>query len=225
MSLNPLRDALSQAGLAAARHDSPFAAESDAALATFRAVRTNLERQVRRGEVTPKAARQSAAEAAAKVRRDLLPRAEGFSPVPPVFLERLVKAADARKASRERGSLESLQRETNRLLRHALIESQLAGRTAEFEARAFVRSMTGGPASPTLDSLLRFSREAEDGGDEAAQEWGRRQLEAFRPRVPGTEDQARIDSACDRPERLNPRIVVRYVEASARPTPRPWKNS
>src|SRR4051812_20350942 len=45
MSLNPLRDALGQAGLAASRHDSPFQAEADAALAGFRAVRQDLERR------------------------------------------------------------------------------------------------------------------------------------------------------------------------------------
>ncbi len=44
-------------------------------------------------------------------------------------------------------------------------------------------------------------------------EWARRQLEGFRSRTVDAEDQRRIDLACDRPERVNPRLVDTYVEA------------
>lgn len=212
MSLNPLRDALIRSGMAASRQESAFQAEADAALAGFRAVRDDLERRVKRGEVTVKVAREQAAEAASRLADLLSPRAAEFSPVPRAFLDRLVQAAESRKASREHGSLESLQRETNRLLRQTLIEQELAGRVVEFEGKAFQKPMVGGHPAPTLDSLLRFHQSSAEAGDEAAMEWGRRQLEGMRPRVFAIEDERKIDAACDRPDRLNLRIVSQYVE-------------
>ncbi|MDB5349622.1 MAG: hypothetical protein JWN86_869 [Planctomycetota bacterium] len=213
MSLNPLRDGLGKFALAASHQESAFQAEADAGLAGFQAVRQDLERRVRRGELTVKVARERAAEAAERLRELLLPRAEGFSPVPRAFLDRLVQATESRKAAKERGSLESLQRETNRLLRQTLIEQQLGSRSIEFEGQAFVRPMSGGHPAPTLDSLLRFHETAAQAGDETAMEWSRRQLEGMRSRIFTPEDTARIDTACDRPDRLNTRIVGRYVEA------------
>jgi hypothetical protein len=197
----------------ASKADSAFQPEAEAALAGFHAVRKDLERRVRRGEMTVKVARDKATEAASRLRELLVPRAEGFSPVSRAFLERLVEASNARKAARDRGSLESLQRETNRLLKQSLVEQQLASRAAEFEGKSFVRTMTGGAAAPTLDSLLRFHASAAQSGDDAAMEWARRQLEAMRPRVFGPDEVRKIDVACDRPDRLNERVIGRYVEA------------
>jgi hypothetical protein len=213
VSLNPHRDTLARAGRDAARRDTPFQAEADAALAGFQAVRRDLERKVRQGELTVKVARDRAAEAAARLRELLAPRADGFSPVPRVFLDRLIGASEARKAAKDHASAESLHRETNRLLRQTLIEQQLVNRASEFEGRAFTRPMAGGLPAPTLDSLLRFHEAASQAGDDSAVEWGRRQLEAIRVRTVADEDLRRIDTACDRPDQLNPRIVARYVEA------------
>jgi hypothetical protein len=213
MPLNPLRDALSRSGVTAARHDSPFRAQAEAGLAGFRAARAELEAQVRRGDLTPKVARQRAAEAAEALRRDLMARREAFSPTPRLFVDRLVQVAEARRASRDAATLEGLQRETNRLLRQALVEQQIVTRAAEFEAGTFVRPVAGGAAAPTLGSLLAFHERSTQAGDEAAREWSRRQLEAMRPRVTSDEDHRRIDAACDRPDRVNPLIVARYVEA------------
>ncbi len=224
MSLNPLRDTLARAGLDASRQDTPFKAEADAALAGFQAVRDNLERQVRRGVLTPRVARQLAGESATRLRDQLAARVENYSPVPRAFLDRLVEASEARKASRDRGSLESLQRETNRLLRLSLIEQQVESRAAEFEGQAFARGMVGGVPAPTLDGLLKFHETASQAGDDPAMEWARRQLEGLRSRTPDAEEHWRIDQACDRPDRLNPRIVARYVEA-LRPEPAENKES
>ncbi len=219
MSLNPHRDTLARAGRDAAVRDTPFQAQADAALAGFQAVRRDLERRVQQGELTVKVARGRAAEAAASLRALLVPRTEGFSPVPRVFLDRLIGASEARKAARDHASAESLHRETNRLLRQTLIEQQLASRAAEFEGRAFARPMAGGLPAPTLDSLLRFHEAAAQAGDDSAMEWGRRQLEAIRVQTLAEEDIRRIDSACDRPDQLNPRIVSRYVEALREASP------
>ena len=139
--------------------------------------------------------------------------AESFRPLSPILLDRLVEVGNARKRVRENQSLEGLQRETNRLLRQSLIEQQLQSRAGEFEGRGFVRPALGGPPAPTLDSLLRFHETARQSGDEAALEWARRQLEGFRGRVTEPEDQRRIDLACDRPDRVNPRRVGAHVEA------------
>ncbi|HWE38566.1 MAG TPA: hypothetical protein VG406_18490 [Isosphaeraceae bacterium] len=213
MALNPLRDALRQAGAGAFGEATPFRAEADDALIGFRALRDGFERQVRRGDLTPKVARERAAEAAGKLGEALRRQADGYSPAPRAFLDRLVEASNARARAREGLSLEGLQRETNRLLRRSLIEQQLVGRAHEFEGRAFVRPMIGGPPAPTLDSLLDFHETAVHAGDEAAQEWGRRQLEGYRNRVLNADDHRKIDRACDRPEAVNPRTVVGYVEA------------
>ncbi len=212
MSLNPLRDTLARAGFSASQHSSPFQAEADAALAGFQAVRRDLERRVRQGELTVKVARERASDAASRLRDLLISRTNGFSPTPRAFLDRLIEATETRKAAKERASSEELLRETNRLLRQTLIEQQLASRASEFEGRTFVRSMSGGPTAPTLDGLLRFHETASLAGDDTAIEWGRRQLESIRSRVVGDEDIRRIDTATDRPDRLNPRIVAVYIE-------------
>jgi hypothetical protein len=213
MPLNPQRDGLIRLGLAARRDESPFRAVADAALAGFRAARDDLERQVRRGDLTTKVARQRAAELAATLKRDLLARSESFGSAPGSFQERLAQAAEMRKRASHTQSIEALQRETNRLLRQALVEQQIVNRAVEFEGRAFVRPLAGGAPAPTLDSLLAFHEEAGRIGDEAAQEWARRQLEGLRTRTASAEDHRRIDAACDRPDRVNPQIVARYVEA------------
>jgi hypothetical protein len=211
--LNPFRDALSRAGREAQDRSSPFQAEADAGLEGFRAVRADLERQVRRGDLTVKVARERAASAAADLRDRLLKRSENYCTTPRVFLDRLVEADKARKMARESLSIEGLQRETNRLLRQHLVEQQLQSRAPEFEGRTFLRPIAGGQPAPTLDSLLGFHRMASDSGDEVAIEWSRRQLEGFRNRVFDDADIRKIDLATDRPDRVNPRLVDVYVES------------
>lgn len=213
MALNPLRDALGQSGLRAARSESPFKAEADAALAGFRAFSRDLRNRVGAGDLTPKVARTQAAEAAGKFREELLARSENFSAAPRAFADRLAEAAVVRKRARDNMSLEGLQRETNRLLRQNLVEQQLTTRVPEFEARAFVRPIHGGRPAPTLQSLIAFHESAIHAGDDTATEWSRRQLEMFRARVADPDEQRRIDRACDRPDQVNPRIVATYLDA------------
>jgi hypothetical protein len=213
MALNPFREALGQAGRRASQHESSFKPEADAALARFQAVRADLERQVRRGDLTVKVARERAEVAAAQLKAALTAQAQGFSASPKVFLDRLVEASELRKRSRDQMSLEGLQRETNRLLRQTLVEQQLQNRTGEFEGKTFVRRLTGGQPAPTLESLLAFHETAVNAGDEAAAEWARRQLEGLRVRVSDPADLRRIDLACDRPDVVNPRVVAVYLEA------------
>lgn len=212
MALNPLRTSLETLGLRVSEGRSTFKPEADAALARFRARRDELGAGVRRGELTPRVARRLAAEAAAELRRSLLDRADAFNTVPQAFVDRLSEAASARDRGRESASLEALQRETNRLLRDSLIEQQLRNREEEFRGQTYTRRVAGGDPAPSLDDLLRLHQSATLAGDEAAREWARRQLEAVRPLAPDPEDQRRIDLACDRPDRVNPRLVSRYVE-------------
>ena len=213
MALNPFREALGQAGRGAFENESPFQARAESALSHYQAVREDVERQVRHGDLTMKAAREQAGSAVAQLRDTLRSEAETFSPSSRLFLDRLVEVGNARKRLRENLSTEGLQRETNRLLRQSLIEQQLQNRTGEFEGRTFERSLTGGASSPTLESLLAFHELTANAGDEAAQEWARRQLEGMRGRALEPADQRRIDLACDRPDRVNPRLVGTYVEA------------
>jgi hypothetical protein len=211
--LNPLRDKLSLAGRESQDRSSPFQAEAEAALAGFRAVRGDLERQVRRGDLTVKVARDRAAEASADLRDRLIKQSEGYSPSSRAFLDRLVEADKARKKAKETLSIEGLQRETNKLLRQHLVEQQLQARAGEFEGKTFLRPVAGGVPAPTLDGLLGFHRMASDSGDEVALEWSRRQLEGFRNRVFNNDDLRRIDRATDRPDRVNPRLIDVYVDA------------
>ncbi|WP_435017338.1 hypothetical protein TA3x_004944 [Tundrisphaera sp. TA3] len=213
--IHPKSSAILQAGLRAVELSTPFKAEADAALAHFRAARGEVESLVRRGDLTTKVAREQAEAAAHKLRTELTARAEGYSPVPVAFLDRLVEAIQQRQKARETMSLEGLQRETNRLLRRSLVEGQIQSRAPEFEARAFSRPVAGGAPAPTLDGLLGLHRSAEQAGDEAALEWSRRQLEAFRSRVMEEADLRRIDLACDLPDRVNPRLVGVYLAAMA----------
>lgn len=219
MPLNPFREALGQAGQRAFQHEKSFKPEADKALAGFQMLRDDLERQVRRGDLTVKVARERAATAASQLKETLKRQAEGYSPVPRVFLDRLVEASNARKRAHDQLSLEGLQRETNRLLRMSLVEQQLQTRAREFEGRTFTRSMPGGQTAPSLESLLSFHQLADQAGDEAAIEWTRRQLEAIRPRVLEQADRRRIDLACDRPDTVNPRIVAAYIDTLQSATP------
>jgi hypothetical protein len=213
MALNPFREALAQAGLRAFHADPTFKPQADAALARFQSYCDGLERQVRRGDLTPKVAREKARAAADDMKAGLTKQSEGFSPAPRVFLDRLVSVGNLRRQAREHQSLEALQRETNRLLRQTLVEQQLRTRAEEFEGRTSVRTLPGGKSAPTLDSLLAFHESATHAGDEAATEWARRRLEGMRSRVTDPADQRRIDRACDRPEVVNPRVVATYMEA------------
>lgn len=213
MALHPFREALGRAGRRAAQHETSFKPVADAALARFQAVRDDIERQVRRGDLTVKVARERAQAAAAELKAALAAQAESHSASPRAFLDRIVEASAARQRSREHLSLEGLQRETNRLLRMSLVEQQLRTRAGEFEGRTAVRSLSGGQAAPTLESLLSFHQTAADAGDDAALEWARRQLEGMRGRITDPADVRRIDLACDRPDVVNPRLVAAYVEA------------
>ena len=210
MSLNPTRGASGQPGPAGVPNPP---ASADDALTGFRSLTQDLRRQVGRGDLTPKVARDRAAEAAERVAAAVVRSGPGAATPSNPFLDRLVAAANARSRARANTSLEGLQRETNLLLRRGLIEQQLVTRSPEFEGRAFARPMHGGPPAPTLTGLLAFHESAQLDGDEAAQEWARRQLESFRPRVAEPEDLSKLDRACDRPDRVNPRIVAAYVEA------------
>lgn len=211
--LNPLRDLLTGAGIEARDHASPFQAQAEAALSEFRSIRGDLERQVRRGDITIKVARERTSAAAENLKSNLLKQAESFSATPRAFLDRLVDADKARKKARESLSIEGLQRETNKLLRQHLVEQQLQTRVAEFEGKTFVRPLIGGVSAPTLDTLLSFHSNAANAGDDVAVEWSRRQLEGFRTKVFGDDDQRKIDLATNRPDRVNPRLVGVYVDA------------
>ena len=212
MALNPLRGSLGALGIRAAENGSAFQPEAEAALGLFRSRKDELKAAVQRGELTPKVARRLAAEAAAEVQKTLASRADGFSSVPRAFQDRLSEAVANRKRAQESASLEALQRETNQLLRTSLIEQQLQNRDAEFRNQTYTRRVAGSEPSPTLDGLLRFHDSATMAGDEAAREWARRQLEGLRSMAPDPDDQRRIDLACDRPDRVNPALVSRYVE-------------
>ncbi len=194
---------------------SPFRAEADGVLESFRAGRRELESKVKRGDLTPKVAREQAVALASGVGRAVKSRAGEFSTTPRVFLDRLVEASESRKVANDRTSLEGLQRETNRLLRSVLVEQQIQVRGPEFESRAFVRPVAGGQPAPTLDRLLSFHQTATMAGDDAGVEWARRQLESYRPVVSNPDDHRRIDLATDRPDRVNPRLVETYVGAMA----------
>ncbi len=211
--LNPLRSHLARSGHEALTRATPFAQRTEAEIANFRVLRTDLERQVRRGDLTVKVARERAVAAADGAKATLKREADGFSPTPRAFLDRLIEATDARHHARVNASLEALQRETNRLLQESVVEMRLVARAPEFEARTFVRPMTGGVPAPTLDTLLALARSSGNAGDDVALEWSRRQLEAIRSQCVEPADQRRIDLANDRPDVVNTRLVETYVAA------------
>ncbi len=210
MPLNPLRQPVKLDALG--EISQPFQREVDTVLGRFRAVRDDLKQQVRQGELTLKSAREKAAAAARDLRAELTERSKDPSPVPRLFLDRLVESANARVRALHSQSIESLQRETNRLLRENLIEQQIQARNAEFQTKTYVRPIAGGASAPTLGGMLAFHETATLAGDEAAREWARRHLEAMRERVIDTDELRKIDLACDRPDQVNPRLIASYAE-------------
>lgn len=217
MPLNPLKQSVDLQTLANITH--PFQSEVDAALARFRTVRDSIKDQVRQGEITLKVAREKTVRAANDVRSTLNDKSKDPSPVPRVFLDRLVEASNSRRKAAQNQSLESLQRETNRLLRLNLVEQQIQARGAEFETKTYVRAIAGGAAGPTLESLLDFHEASTIAGDEPAREWARRHLEMMREQVIEPQDQRKIDLACDRPDQINQRLISAYVTAIRDRTP------
>jgi hypothetical protein len=215
MGLNPLRDTLGTLGTRASESESAFKAVADSALASFRVARRELEARVRRGDLTVKAAREAARAAADQITGDLLRQSTAFTPAPRLFLERLTEASSRRAELRKHRSVEDLQRETNQLLRQTLVEQQMQARQGEFESQSYVRPLAGGAPATTLGSLLRFHDMATIAGDDAAVEWSRRQLEGMRGKVFTDEERSMIDQACDRPDRINSRLVVSYLERLA----------
>ncbi len=213
MPLNPHAAGLRAAGLDANRLASPFRALAENALNTFRQLRDELKQQVRSGELTLKVARARAALSATTLRHGLDQELQARLANTDAFQDRLFLVADKRRAAAAAPSLEQLQQETNRLLQQTLIEQQLQSRVLEFEARAHVRPLNGGQPAPTLQSLLAMHQQASQDDDAAAQEWARRQLQAFKPRVLLDEDRNQIEAACDRPDQVNPAIVSKYIQA------------
>jgi hypothetical protein len=211
--LNPLREIVERLGRRSSERPSPFRSEAESILEAFRADRRAIEQDVKHGDLTPKVARQRVAALAEGLEKALKQRAGDYSTVSRAFLDRLIEASERRKLAAERTSLDGLQRETNRLLRSVLVEQQIQVRKAEFESRAYLRPVAGGQPAPTLETLLAFHSHATVAGDDSAAEWGRRQLEGFRPLVQNPEDQRRIDLATDRADRVNPRLVGAYVDA------------
>jgi hypothetical protein len=217
MALNPHSEAI-RASASALRTVGPFQTEAAAALGAFQEVRAGLARQVRNGRLTPRVAREQAAAAASALRDDLSQRAAAVTSAPSVLADRVASTLHRRRADAARPSFGTLQRETNQLLRQNLLEQQLTSRSAEFQARAYLRPLGGGAPAPSLESLLAFAAGAEAGADEPAREWARRQLESFRSFVHTDDDLRRLDAACDRPEQVNPRTVTRYLASLAEAT-------
>lgn len=190
---------------------TPLHGRAEIALRNFRACREDLVSQVRRGRLTAHVARERAAAAAAALRHSLYAEAEALGKVLNPLLDRLGQVVEDRKKAATNPSREFLQSETNRLLRLSLLEQQLASRSGEFEARTFVRPLSGGTPAPTLDTLVSFHDRATGDGDDAAREWARRRLEEMRPRVQEAEALLRIDAACERPENVSLRAVEQYI--------------
>lgn len=211
MPLNPLRDPIGPSA-PSEFGETGLHPQAELARSRFQQIRRDLTRQVRQGDITLKTAREKAAGAAREIRNDLLRVAGSPEGTARPFLDRLIAAADRRKRASEGASLESLQSETNRLLRLTLVEQQLRSREPEFEARTHVRPINGGQPAPTLETLLELHREAALTRDETAQEWARRRLETLRGQVFSDDDRRRIDIATDRPDVVNPRLLTAYVE-------------
>ena len=85
MALHPFREALGMAGLRAFEHESTFKPVADATLARFQTLRDDLERQVRRGDLTVKVARERARGAAESLKAELSRQAAGYSSVSRAF--------------------------------------------------------------------------------------------------------------------------------------------
>ncbi len=208
-----LRATLGPRGLRTDAADHALRAEGDRALADFRGALADVQRRVRRGDMTPRAARERAAVAAAELRDDLHRRARSFQGAPAPFADGLARERAAREKAGRAPTIDALQRETNELLRTLLVEQQLGTRVGEFESRTFARPIGGGQPVPTVEGLLAFLDESEGQGDATAVEWARRQLAAQRPLVIDEGLARRVDRARRRPHEVDPSAVAEFVAA------------
>ncbi len=202
MALHSLRETLGGRGLRAEHAKLYFRTQADAALDQFRTFRENLRREVRRGELTPKVARERAADAANQLTEGLHKHCQEARSTPSIFGERLAEVYNKRQLAKATPTLETLQRETNRLLQANLVEQQIHNRNREFQSKTFERPVTGGEPAPTLRGLLQFHENAKVSGDESAREWSRRQLEGMKDQIVNPEDRKRLEQLCDLPGSL-----------------------
>ncbi len=212
MLANPFREGLGRPTRPRPQVETPFRSIAEQALASFRGVRTEAERRVRTGDLTPKSAREEVAIAAAALREELNRRSKDFSPVTSVFADRLAEGASRRSELRKRRGLEELQRETIDLLRRGLIEQQITARAVELESSTHSRPIAGGAPVTSVERMLNFHEESVGSGDEAASEWARRQLEKLRSRVLDPADEIKIDRATRQPDRVNERLVAATLQ-------------
>jgi hypothetical protein len=212
VNTSPLNEALGRRYVRRPAIDTPFQKVAEDALATFRAARTNVEKRVKTGDLTLKAAREEVAQAAALLRESLASRSNRYSPVSSVFAERLADGAARRAEANRRRGLEDLQKETNELLKKSLVEQQIQARSGEFEGITHVRPIAGGQPATSVDRMLAFHEDSTRAGDDAGREWARRQLEGLRSRAYSEEEQLQIDRACQRPDRVNERLVSATID-------------
>ena len=228
--LNPLRDKLSLAGRESQDRSSPFRVEAESALSlVFGLPEVDLERQVRRGDLTVKVARERAAAASARPPRPAPEGVRGVQPDP----SGLPRSPGRGRQGPQAGEGISLDRGPP--ARDQQAAPPAPGRAAVAGPGRRVRGEDLPPPDRPGASRRRRSMAcspstgpSSDSGDEVALEWSRRQLEGIRNRVFNDDDLRKIDLATDRPDRVNPRLIDVYVEAmkdrlgatNSRPSPR-----
>ncbi len=192
---------------------APRTGQFDAAVADLRRLKDDLQGQVRRGETTLRMAREAYRAQVESARNRIQADATGQLRQEHPLASRLRCALLQSQQDTATPSLETLQRETNRLLKLNLVEQQILARQREFEAKTHVRTSPAAPPAPTVDSLILFHQQAKVQKDEAATEWARRQLDVIRPQVVSAQSLEQIDRATEQADRPNPRIIDRYIRA------------
>jgi hypothetical protein len=178
-------------------------------LSDFRDRREQLIELVREGEMTLRFASARARELAeglgSEIRNDL----EGLIQNRSVLAKSLQNSVQIKQKAQ---SADEIQRQSLELLKANLVELQINNRKVQFESKTYVRNATNQLPTPSVDKLFELLAEATQARDDAAVEWSKRQLEQLQPYVVSENLKDRIDLACDRPDRINHRIVAKYKE-------------
>lgn len=178
-------------------------------LSDFRDRREQLIGLVREGEMTLRFANARVRELAeglgSEIRNDL----DGLFQNRSVLATSLQKSVQLKNKAQ---SVDEIQRQSLELLKANLVELQINNRRVEFESKTYDRNATNQLPTPSIDKLFGLLTEASQARDDAAIEWSKRQLEQLQPYVVSENLKDRIDLACDRPDRINHRIVAKYKE-------------
>jgi hypothetical protein len=187
----------------AARHVESFARVADA-----------LASAVKKGQMTLLVAREAAAAHAASARDALTSDAVASLPPRGPLAQSLDSAYQARK-----GVKKDVHEENHRLLSELLVETRIGNLSRDLTVATSTRVKPGARLIADPVKLVALIRAADESGNEAESEWGRRALEKTRPLLTDEKQVDALELAVSRRDTVSPAALAVWVKRLTAPLP------